>query len=73
MTYAQKDMAQDAKQFRSSQYGKHVLQILEQKKAGHLSSARNVKEEHPDRYLAKYDEVESLLELLLDDSISPRG
>lgn len=44
----------DAKQFLESEYGKFQLKIIDELIEGALSDASNIKQENPDRYLARY-------------------
>lgn len=71
-----KNFVQDAQDFVTSQYGSYLLSVFEETAAGHLASAVNVSEEHPDRFLARYGAVKEMLETInqpLDIDKSSRG
>lgn len=74
--YDPKDLRTDTERFLGSQLGQRIVKTLEETSRGYLSSARNIKEEHTDRYLAKYDAIEEALTFIkspLDTDSSPRG
>lgn len=65
------DLIQDTKNFLKSDYGKHIMSILEDTAQGHLASAADVTIEHPERYAAKYSSLKEILDLIrspLDDN-----
>lgn len=59
-----KDLAQDAKAFLDSEYGKYVMDILDQKAEGHLARADDMETPYPERYLAKHSAVKEVIDLL---------
>jgi hypothetical protein len=74
--YSEEDLIQDTKEFLASQYGKYITQILSEKAEGFLSAASDIREEHPERHLAKYSALKEVLELInlpLDDDSRTRG
>lgn len=74
--YDPKDLRTDTELFLNSQLGKRIVSTLQETSRGYLTSARNIKEEHTDRYLAKYDAIEEVLTFIktpLDNNNSPRG
>jgi hypothetical protein len=70
-----KELAQDAKQFLSSQYGKYIMEILDAKEYGLISAVTNLENQHVDRYAAKLSAIREVKELLqpLDDDIPTHG
>lgn len=70
------DLIQDTKEFLKSEFGQHIMSTLEAKREGFLSSVANIKEEHPDRYAAKYSALKEVIEFIespLDDDIPSHG
>jgi hypothetical protein len=70
------DLIQDTKSFLNSDYGKHIVSILESMKQGYLSGAANVELPHPERYAAKYSAFKEALDLIyspLDENTPSQG
>lgn len=70
------DLIQDTKDFLKSDYGKHIVSILQEKATGYLSSVADISAEHPDRYAAKYSATKEVLDLMyspLDDDTPSLG
>ncbi len=72
MDYKPEDLIHDTKQFLASQYGKHIMQILQEKQDGLLANVASVTTEHPERYAAKYSALKEVIDLinspLVDDT-----
>lgn len=71
-----KDLAQDTKQFLDSQFGRYFMETLGEMQQGSLSRASDINAMHPDRYLAKYNAVQEVVNFItspLDDHISTHG
>lgn len=71
-----KDLIQDTKNFLQSDYGKHIVSILEAKQTGYLSNTADIQAKYPERYAAKYSAYKEVLELIyqpLDDDIPSLG
>lgn len=78
MTYADRteDLIQDTKVFLKSEFGAYVMETLSEMQKGFLSQASDMSNEHPDRYLAKYNALQEVLELIrqpLDDDTPLHG
>lgn len=58
------DVIQDTKDFLKSEYGKHIISTLEEKKEGYLSGAANIESPYPERYAAKYSALKEVIELI---------
>lgn len=70
------DLIQDTKEFVRSDYGSHVMSILEAMCDGYLSRAADVELPHPERYAAKYSALKEVLDLIkspLDDDTPTHG
>lgn len=74
--YIEIDLLQDTKSFLGSEYGVYIMSILSDKADGLLSSASDLHEPYPDRYIAKLSAIKEVIDLInspLDDDKSARG
>ncbi len=69
-TYSEDRLKEDALRFLRSRYGKHVVDILQQKALAYLSNASSPVATDPKSDLARFNTVKEVLQLLheqLDD------
>ena len=66
--YSDKNMQEDTRQYLRSELGVHHITTLESMADGALSAASDITQEHPDRYLAKYNALKEVIEFIKSPS-----